>query len=137
MIAICFKRRLKPLGQKLFVRVRHIQEQSQPCQQLVRGLRLRQAAIKDITEIYLIQAQNVVERIRYVIAAVFAVFKNCGVRGKNVFEFLVLAHVRDGALYVAVYEKLTDLHSCSFSDFYLCQMILLSMLATICILNFS
>ena len=117
MIAIRFKHRLKLLRQKLFIRIRHVQKRFQPYQQLTRGLRLRQAAIKDVAKINLIQTQNVIERVRYVKPAVFAVFKNRGIRGKNFFEFLVLAHVCDGALYISVYEKLTDLHSCSFSEF--------------------
>ena len=111
MIAIRFKHRLKLFSQKCFRCIRHIQEYLQLRQQLFCGFRLRQAAIKGIAEIDLIQTQDIVEPVRYFIRAVFAVFKNCDICRENIFEFLVIAHVCNGAFYVSVQKKLTDLHT--------------------------
>ena len=111
MIALRFKRRSKPLRQKLFAGIRQMQKRFQPCPQLIGGLRLRQAAVKDIAVIYLILPQDIVERVRYFKRAVLPVFKDRGVGRKNVFVFLVLAHIRNGAFYVSVQKKPTNLHT--------------------------
>ena len=55
MIALRLKHRLKPLRQKRFLRAGHTQKRFQPRQQLLCGLRLRQAAVKDIPVIDLVQ----------------------------------------------------------------------------------
>lgn len=111
MIALRFKHRLKLLSQKCFFCIRHIQEHFQLCQQLVCSLCLRQPTIKGITEINLIQTQDIVEYVRYFKRAVFAVFKNSDVSWENVLKFLVFTHIRSGALHVATYEKVLDLHA--------------------------
>ena len=54
VVSVLFKNCLKPLCQKLFLRIRHIQKRPQLRQQLVCGLCPRQPAIKDITVINLI-----------------------------------------------------------------------------------
>ena len=76
MIALRFKRRLQPPRQPCLVCIRQIHALFQPRQQFVRGLRLRQAAVKGIPEVDLIQAQDIVERGRYPVGAVFAILKN-------------------------------------------------------------
>ena len=110
MIALRLKHRLKPLRQKCFLRVGHTQKRFQPRQQLLCGLRLRQAAVKGIPVIDLIQAEYLVELVRYVKPAVFAIFKDRHVCRKNVLEFLMFPHVRDSAFDITIHEKLTDLH---------------------------
>ena len=110
MVAVRFKHRLKPLCQNFFFCVRHPHENFQSSKQSVCGLRLRQPAIKGITEIDLIQTQDIVEYVRYFKRSVFTVFKNRDIRRKNIFEFLVIAHIRNGASNVSVQKKLTDLH---------------------------
>ena len=110
MIALRFKRRLQPLRHKRFLLVQHVQKRFQLGQQLFRRLRLRHAAIKGIAEINLIPTQDIVEIVRHFVRAVFAIFKNRDIRRKNVFEFLVIAHIGNSAFYVSIQKEPTDLH---------------------------
>ena len=121
MIALFFKRRLKFFRQKRLIRIRHIQKPFQLRAELIGGVRLRYAAIEYIAEIYLIQAQNIVEHIRNFKRAVFTIFKNRDIRGQNILEFLMIAHICNGALYIPIQKKLTDLHI--RSPFYKIKMI--------------
>ena len=94
---------------------RAIKELFQSCQQPVRSLRLRDAAIKGIPKIDLIQTQNVIETVRYFVYAVFTVLKDRSIRRKNTLEFLAIAHIRNRAFDIPIHKKLADLHVRSLS----------------------
>lgn len=105
MIAIGFKHALKPLSQKSFLCLRQLQKRFQAGQQPMCSLRLRYPAIKDIPKIDLILQQDLIQRFRHIIGAVFSIFKNVHISREYVLEFLMLAHIGDGARDVAIDKK--------------------------------
>ena len=108
--AVLCKHGFQPLGEMLFVRVGHFHESFELCQQFVRSVSFRYSAVEHVTVVNLIEPQDFVKYVRYIIRAVLAILENRSVRRKNIFEFLVLAHICNCPLDVAAHEKLTYLH---------------------------